>query len=806
MNQPPSLLLLCAQKLAASLIKYGPKRVRFARLSKLPGRALEALLDILVARNALNDNVLPHVLTRQTQRLGLEGASQLRRCVLNTVGRSCPQLQVLDVRSCHQVDNRIVREVLQYCERLEALRLDGCLKISDSAFAPALWKPPLAGLLGLRELSVGKCGQITAEGLMGYVIKGAPCLRALGVAYCKICITDEVAAELLWSFGMEVLDVSFCTQVTDASFQVQQPSALRELRVASTLISDVAIEGITRRAAQLEVVDAGWVMKLTDSSVVALAESCAKLRSLCVCNTQITDEAFRAIARCCHLERLDASWCLRATPAALDHLATAEARPPLRELVLDHLGALELGLSGFSADCLGLLPPAASPLLPPPAAAASPQLLRSRSSPAGPRALPAKSACASTSPWFRFAVEPPSLALPPPAQRLAGGGLTALPAGAASGSGLSSTAAAAAAALGGPDSGSTEVLLPPAWPAASMERGLPPAAPPASLKVLVGAYAGSMRHLMLDGMREIAHGAALEAIASMCPDLCQLALALPKAREAALAAAAPGGHDDDDVLLDRGLRAIGANCCHLSLLRLDCSMRPHKRVAAALALPSFPQLQDLTLVCSARDAGLTDSELEAMLSGRTSLQALALRNCEGLSEGLFPRWCNRRERDDYAAEAEEELDQAILSAGFGFGFGAAAGPLSPALLPAPEPEPPRARRRRQQPRCPAAQALRGVTAFSLGGADGLTDRAADALAELLHDAQTVELRGCPLLTEDTVRSFRKGCPCPPPTIRSMAVVTRDRTLSWTAATGAEKKHHHRRSHMHFSASSGTESN
>lgn len=124
MDAPPSLLQLCVEKLAQNLIKYGPKKVRFCRLSELPRRALEALLEILVARNALNDNVLPHALTRQTQKLGLEGASQLRRCVLNTIGRSCPNLRVLDVRTCQQVDNRIVRDVLQYCEHLESLRLD----------------------------------------------------------------------------------------------------------------------------------------------------------------------------------------------------------------------------------------------------------------------------------------------------------------------------------------------------------------------------------------------------------------------------------------------------------------------------------------------------------------------------------------------------------------------------------------------------------------------------------------------------------------------------------------------------------
>merc|ERR1712226_394513 len=97
-------------------------------------------------------------------------------------------------------------------------------------------------------------------------------------------------------------------------------------------------------------------------------------------------------------------------------------------------------------------------------------------------------------------------------------------------------------------------------------------------------------------------------------------------------------------------------------------------------------------------------------------------------------------------------------------------------------------RRKQLPRCPAAVALRSVTSFSLGGATALSDRSVDALAELLHDVQTIDVR-CPLLTEESLRSFRKGCRF----LRSVSLVTRDRTLSWTAATSAVKKHHSRRS-------------
>ena len=76
--------------------------LRFAKLEQrksMQGLERQALLDILVAKNALNDNVpapkpvllacavliqlgevLPYSLTCQTQKLGLEGAAQLRRC------------------------------------------------------------------------------------------------------------------------------------------------------------------------------------------------------------------------------------------------------------------------------------------------------------------------------------------------------------------------------------------------------------------------------------------------------------------------------------------------------------------------------------------------------------------------------------------------------------------------------------------------------------------------------------------------------------------------------------------------------
>jgi len=191
-----------------------------------------------------------------------------------------------------------------------------------------------------------------------------------------------------------------------------------------------------------------------------------------------------------------------------------------------------------------------------------------------------------------------------------------------------------------------------------------------------------------------------------------------------------------------------------------------------------------------------------VLGGRTDLRTIALQNCDGLSEGLFPRWCNRSERSD-EAEVHEQLDQVLMSSlSFGHILDHPGKAMEPPRVVPTKAAMPRTSRRRQHPRCPSAQALRSITSFSLGGAAALVDRSADALAELLHDAQLVDLRGCSLLTEDSLRSFRKGCKY----LRSVSIVTNYGSLSWNAATSSTVKKHRRKSSFYTSGSSGTESN
>lgn len=52
--------------------------------------------------------------------------------VLSTIGRSCPNLCVLDVRTCQQVDNKIVRDVGASMSQNRLLQLGGShVKLGD---------------------------------------------------------------------------------------------------------------------------------------------------------------------------------------------------------------------------------------------------------------------------------------------------------------------------------------------------------------------------------------------------------------------------------------------------------------------------------------------------------------------------------------------------------------------------------------------------------------------------------------------------------------------------------------------------
>lgn len=105
--------------------------------------------------------------------------------------------RILDFSYSSQVNNPIVRGVLQHCTRLQVLELDACRHVTDQAFQPD-YSPfcPLRACTSLKRLSIAKCSQITEKGLF-LIAKTCSALIDLNVSYCRVRIPLKLAVCLL---------------------------------------------------------------------------------------------------------------------------------------------------------------------------------------------------------------------------------------------------------------------------------------------------------------------------------------------------------------------------------------------------------------------------------------------------------------------------------------------------------------------------------------------------------------------------------------------------------------------------------
>mmetsp|Transcript_62058 Transcript_62058/g.142855 ORF Transcript_62058/g.142855 Transcript_62058/m.142855 type:complete len:755 (+) Transcript_62058:72-2336(+) len=348
-----SLSDLCLVKLADAVVD---KRVQYSRLAHLKAHNFTKLLEVLVSRNSVNDHVVKMALTEDRQQLLLEGATMLRRSVLNSIGYSCPNLMELDLSNCRQVTNSVVRLPLQKCRGLRVLRIDGCTRVSDAAFEPTPFAPPPCGLIGLRELSVSRCSQLTRQAVE-QVIKAATNLIKCDVSCCRLAMTEDVVQQLVFLSSLTHLNMSFCPAVTDTALTplAKDPrrSHLQSLAVQNCKISDIGMSAIATVCPSLKALNCSWC-NISDESIAALAASCPKIEALRFCNTHITDEGMeKAWAAWAGIRVLDVSWCLRLTAASLE-------RMPLEHPAMEHLNWSFCTPQVMQHEC----PSAGSPLSP----------------------------------------------------------------------------------------------------------------------------------------------------------------------------------------------------------------------------------------------------------------------------------------------------------------------------------------------------------------------------------------------------------------------------------------------------------
>ena len=213
-----SLQHLCLEQILLHLDFHSFNPRLLNKLCKyLPPHICEPILEKLLELKLVTDSILIDFLNPARTTLRLQNVSNLRASTLKQIGFHCPFLVSLDLSHNTQVRNAVVRGILQDCLSLQELRLDGCHRISDSAFD--VYESPFQALQGCQSLqliSLAGCNQVTGK-LAELLNKNCRGLVFLNLSQCKKVMAPAIK-ELFNHGGMRYLNISFIEAVDDEAF------------------------------------------------------------------------------------------------------------------------------------------------------------------------------------------------------------------------------------------------------------------------------------------------------------------------------------------------------------------------------------------------------------------------------------------------------------------------------------------------------------------------------------------------------------------------------------------------------------
>lgn len=315
------------------------------QLSEMSEEQIEMTIDCLVEANGLTDAFLLNAIGSKTKRLNLTSCYHIRKYSLGMIAQQCCNLEVINLSNCRQVDNKVVTTLLAKCLKIKQLTLDGCARVTDAA---------LSGIpRNLRKLSLSGCRQITEEALIR-IAETCRELEEMNLAGCRNSVTKSVVHALFDLASSEcklkILDISDCAVLASDDVFVQYQlklefsSKLLPLQVIRLAGQSGLPPKYTWKSIQaianmcgpnLVELDTTWSFSVNDQACYALASNCPNLKTLRLCNSQITANGLEILsASLLKLESLDLSWCLKVDAKAVQIIASTNSC--LKELKLSH--------------------------------------------------------------------------------------------------------------------------------------------------------------------------------------------------------------------------------------------------------------------------------------------------------------------------------------------------------------------------------------------------------------------------------------------------------------------------------------
>ena len=311
--------------------RKGNQAVQFSEMS---GAEISETIERLVLANGLTDAFFLNAIDHRLTSLCLTWCYHIRKYSLGMIPGQCSSLESLNLSNCRQVDNKLVTNLLAQCLKLRHLVLDGCVKITDAAFLDS------ANLGRIRALSLAGCRQISEEALLR-IAQVCVSVEELNLAGLRSSVTRRVVWAILDSAlstqSLQNLDISDCAVLSSDDTFVQYQLKLDLVPHALLPVARIKLAGLsglppkyTHRTvgaiarlcgSNLVELDTTWCAGMNDEACFALASNCPNLRTLNICNSQVTASGIELLAsHLVHLQALDLSWCLKVNGQAVTRI------------------------------------------------------------------------------------------------------------------------------------------------------------------------------------------------------------------------------------------------------------------------------------------------------------------------------------------------------------------------------------------------------------------------------------------------------------------------------------------------------
>ncbi|KIW74028.1 hypothetical protein PV04_02096 [Phialophora macrospora] len=235
--------------------------------------------------------------------INMPSMQNINNATMKIIASHCPQLELLNIDWCSQIDTKGLKKVIQSCPNLTDLRASEVRGLDDNDFMLELFQRN-----SLERLILQNCDSLTDEALETMVH---------GIDPERDVLTDR---PLVPPRRLRHLDISRCRSLTDRGVKALAHNVpyLEGFRTCqNTALTDDALEGLLQSVHRLTHLEVEEVEQLTNATLINLSKSkaaktlehlsisyceqvgdigvlpllkaCPEIKSLCLDNTRISD-------------------------------------------------------------------------------------------------------------------------------------------------------------------------------------------------------------------------------------------------------------------------------------------------------------------------------------------------------------------------------------------------------------------------------------------------------------------------------------------------------------------------------------